>query len=72
LARCRFTPIHRACWGREQRHTDTLKVFLDAGVAYDEAATNGQTPLTMTEDGNPASHALLLEYKAKASAHDEM
>merc|ERR1711981_1516599 len=26
-----FTPIHRACWGGEARHTDTVKVLLDAG-----------------------------------------
>ena len=25
-------PMMRACWGREQRHTETVQVFLDAGA----------------------------------------
>ena len=39
-----FTPIHRACWGREQRHADTVRVLLKAGVPFDEAASNGCRP----------------------------
>eukprot|EP00501_MAST-03F_sp_TOSAG23-6_P002056 GSMAST32.ASY1.ANO1.2147.1 assembled CDS len=27
-----YMPIHRAAWGRNTRHTDTVKVFLDAGA----------------------------------------
>jgi hypothetical protein len=27
-----FIPMHRACWGDEQRHTDTVRVFLEAGA----------------------------------------
>merc|ERR1719217_1864078 len=27
-----FAPIHRACWGKEQRHTDTVAMFLRNGV----------------------------------------
>jgi len=30
-----FEPIFRACWGRESRFTETVKVFLDAGVPFD-------------------------------------
>mmetsp|Transcript_20960 Transcript_20960/g.35139 ORF Transcript_20960/g.35139 Transcript_20960/m.35139 type:complete len:206 (+) Transcript_20960:79-696(+) len=26
------TPIQRACWGRDRRHTDTVRVFLEAGA----------------------------------------
>jgi hypothetical protein len=26
-----YTPIHRACWGRQQRHTDTVKALLEDG-----------------------------------------
>lgn len=25
------TPIHRACWGSQQRHTDTVRMFLEDG-----------------------------------------
>lgn len=28
-----FIGMHRACWGQEQRHTDTVKAFLEAGVS---------------------------------------
>ena len=28
-----YSAIHRACWGREKRHTATVRVLLDAGVA---------------------------------------
>ena len=27
-----YEPIQRACWGGDARHTDTVRVFLDAGV----------------------------------------
>ena len=27
-----FAPMHRACWGADERHTQTVQVFLDAGV----------------------------------------
>jgi ankyrin repeat protein len=27
-----FTPMHRALWGKEQRHTDTVRLLLEAGV----------------------------------------
>ena len=27
-----FIGMHRACWGQEQRHTDTVKAFLEAGA----------------------------------------
>ena len=39
-----FTPMHRACWGSERRHADTVRVFLKAGVPFDEAASNGCGP----------------------------
>merc|ERR1719231_88848 len=31
-----YTPIHRACWGAEARHTDTVRVLLEAGVEPNE------------------------------------
>ena len=43
-----FTPLHRACWGRARRHTDTVKVLLDAGVPADGPAKDGSLPLSMT------------------------
>ena len=43
-----FYPMHRACWGMDQRHTDTVEAFLEAGVAHDLAADNGQVCRDMT------------------------
>lgn len=58
----RFTPIHRACWGKTQGHTETVKVLLEAGVPYDQRAEGrtaaGQTPLDMARD-NQATRTLL-------------
>lgn len=42
-----YKPIHRACWGSEQRHTDTVKVFLDAGVSPLERGGEGGTTCTL-------------------------
>lgn len=54
-----YYPIHRACWGRERRHTETVKVFLESGVAHDLAAANGKTCGDMTS--NEGTKALILE-----------
>ncbi len=54
-----YYPIHRACWGRDSRHTDTVKVFLENGVAPDLVAANGKTCADMTS--NEGTMALILE-----------
>jgi hypothetical protein len=59
-----FTPFHRACWGREQRHTDTIKFLLTEGEV-DVNVKGGQdkrTCLQMTPNEN--TRALLLKYGA--------
>mmetsp|Transcript_61859 Transcript_61859/g.109877 ORF Transcript_61859/g.109877 Transcript_61859/m.109877 type:complete len:183 (+) Transcript_61859:43-591(+) len=58
-----YTPIHRACWGSEKRHTDTVKVFLEAGVPHDEAASNGKTPVELVRNNDKT--VKLLKKKAK-------
>lgn len=61
-----FTPFHRACWGREQRHTDTVRYFLQHGVVDDVNMKGGlehqQTCFQMTP--NSRTKALLIEYGA--------
>ena len=53
-----YSPVHRAAWGMEQRHTDTVKVFVEAGVAVcDLVASNGHTAMSMT--GNPKTRSFL-------------
>ena len=56
-----YQGIHRACWGREQRHTDTVKAFIGAGVRWDEPTKDGRTPLQLTS--NPGTQALLKSYQ---------
>ena len=45
-----YTPIHRACWGREERHTKTVSALIAAGVSPRQRASNGKRPLDMTSN----------------------
>ena len=67
-----FRPIHRACWGKEPRHTDTVGVLIEGGVKSTEAAKDGSTPLSMAEAaGNQGTIVLLQEAIRKAAAEDQ-
>ena len=59
-----FTPIHRACWGKEQRHSDTVRVLLEAGVNANEKSDAG----TMCRDvtTNPATIVVLDEFVTRS------
>merc|ERR1719461_142831 len=35
--------FHRACWGNEERHAETVQVFLNHGTAIDLRARDGRT-----------------------------
>ena len=61
-----YYPLHRACWGREQRHADTVQAFLELGVPPTLQAANGKDCLAMTN--NPATHSLLLAALEKTSS----
>mmetsp|Transcript_3276 Transcript_3276/g.5094 ORF Transcript_3276/g.5094 Transcript_3276/m.5094 type:complete len:188 (+) Transcript_3276:77-640(+) len=56
-----YTPFHRACWGMESRHTDTVRVFLDAGIDIDIKGADGKTCRRMTK--NEKTRKLLVEWK---------
>ena len=60
-----YIPMHRACWGQEDRHTDTVRVFLKAGVPVRYKAENGKTCWQMTK--NKETKKLLKTYTAKLS-----
>jgi len=49
-----FTPLHRACWGREERHTETVRALLRAGVRPNEAAADGSFPCEHTSNFSTA------------------
>lgn len=54
-----YAPLHRACWGREQRHTDTVRVLGELGVdlALPSKKDGVTTCAEMTR--NPATLALI-------------
>lgn len=61
-----FFPLHRACWGREKRHRDTVKVFVTNGVDVDLKARNGDTCRSIaTTSNNKQLLNLLNEWKQK-------
>lgn len=55
-----FLPIHRACWGRDPRHADTVSAFLDAGVSPTVRSSSGETPMQLARRaGNERTIAVL-------------
>jgi ankyrin repeat protein len=61
-----YTPFHRACWGAEDRHAETVQAFLDAGVPPNHPAGNGVTCEKMTRNEKTK------EILKAASAKDEL
>ncbi len=60
-----FTPFHRALWGAQGRHTDTVRAFLKSGLV-DPNKPGGknekQHPLEITT--NKETRKVLIEYGA--------
>jgi ankyrin repeat protein len=59
-----FTPFHRACWGREERHTDTIEYLLsEGGVKVNvKGGHDKRTCFQMTPNEN--TKTLLVKYGA--------
>jgi hypothetical protein len=59
-----FNPLHRACFGSEPRHTETVKVFMEAGVNAKLSRTgDGRGCKQLTR--NPGTRRLLKTFKKK-------
>lgn len=57
-----YAPMHRSCWGREQRHADTVEYLIsEAGADVKLAAANGKTCADMTT--NPATLEVLRKHE---------
>ena len=65
-----YYPMHRACWGREHRHAETVQTFLDLGVSPDLPAENGKTCWGMTS--NPETKALIKAAQDKHKGETEL
>ena len=57
--------LQRACWGREDRHAETVRVMLQNGVPHDLASRDGKTCEQMTR--NEGTLAALLEAREGSS-----
>ncbi len=64
-----FVPLHRVCWGNEQRHADTLRVLLDHGVPHDIMSKDGKTCKDMT--ANEAVLEVLQEVSGEKVPDDD-
>ena len=60
-----YAPFHRACWGREDRHTATVEYLLKEGLAHVNLTglKDDRTCMDMTR--NPGTMRVLKEYEAK-------
>jgi len=63
-----YAPIHRVCWGSDERHDETLKVLLDNGVDPETQSANGKTPIRMAR--RPTQKKILLEYIERKKAKE--
>ena len=58
-----YLPFHRACWGGEPRHTETVEYLLDIGVHVNVTNEEGVACIDMTR--NAATMELLLARGSK-------
>jgi len=59
-----FSPFHRACWGTEKRHTDTVAVFIEKGnVPWNQKTRKGRTCMEITT--NSGTKKWLKNYSKK-------
>ena len=64
-----YTPIHRACWGRESRHTETIKTFIEVGkVSHEEPTSDGRTCAEMTQ--NKGTQMYLKNYEEEMAREE--
>jgi ankyrin repeat protein len=61
-----YTPIHRAAWGTTERHTETVRALLEAGVSPFEVSKEGKTARQMSN--NKATQKLLKKWEKKERA----
>lgn len=65
-----YRPIHRACWGMEQRHTDAVKAFIEVGVPFNVRDSRGRSCYDMTR--NEETKKFLREIMEKMGIREEL
>ena len=64
-----YTPFHRACWGKDFRHSETVRAFIQGGIDPDLPAKNGATCEKMTS--NAGTKLILSDHKKKLEREKE-
>lgn len=69
-----FFPIHRACWGRDQRHAKTVEYLLSIGEDPNRKSTGSRKQTCLEMTSNPHTIEVLKKYgvSTESSGHDEM
>lgn len=65
-----YAPLHRACWGREQRHADTVEHLLEVGADPNLPSKIGRTCADMTT--NPATQRILEKHGVRLRTETEL
>ena len=60
-----YAPFHRACWGDEARHADTVEYLLQEGLAVVHMTGMNDARTCMAMTSNPATIQVLQKYAAK-------
>jgi len=65
-----FSPMHRACWGQEKRHADTVAYLLKIGADPNHRSTGEKKQTCMEMTRNP--HTIEVLRKHAEPKHDEI
>jgi len=67
-----FVPLHRACWGNEERHAETVEYLLSIGEDVNRKGTGDKKETCLEMTKNPHTIAVLEKYGAKKATDDEL
>lgn len=60
-----YTGMHRACWGNEKRHAETVQAFIDAGVPHDYPSQKNDDKTCRGMTRNPDTIEVIKKAMAK-------
>jgi ankyrin repeat protein len=67
-----FAPIHRACWGPEKRHAETVQYLLEIGEDVNRKGTGDKKMTCLAMTKNADTIAVLTKYGAESVDNDEL
>eukprot|EP00548_Thalassiothrix_antarctica_P020034 CAMPEP_0194184114 /NCGR_PEP_ID=MMETSP0154-20130528/35855_1 /TAXON_ID=1049557 /ORGANISM="Thalassiothrix antarctica, Strain L6-D1" /LENGTH=225 /DNA_ID=CAMNT_0038901519 /DNA_START=8 /DNA_END=685 /DNA_ORIENTATION=+ len=66
-----FKPLHRACWGKNKRHTEVVEYLISKGADFNEKGTGDKKESCFEMTKNPDTIALLKKYGAEEPKEEE-